>query len=372
MSIPFIDSQILSTLELLHYCRRFEGKLFSFCFFCPDDCGALLMDIRSLHAARIKQVVVAPYQPQLEQQFELWREAGDNFEVIRALNNSFLNQDLYAQLNFMVGRGVVPVILVENVEASIAGQLELYREVFQLSSSLGAKKLFFPTSEEGLFIDDRFHSYPSNEKVRQLMSEGGSSNIPAEVVSLILENQEAFRLDVVLVQARRGSVYEEVFTHAGSGTLFTSEFPNELRPARRSDVRDIMAIMGPQIADRTLTPLSEEGLLSLIPHFTVYCLNEQIVAAAALIEFGDSYELSKLCTLPRYQAKGRARALVESLIERARREGKRAVFALTVQDYVGAFFERIGFACVSRESLPATWQQGYDFSRNSKAYQYLL
>ena len=78
------------------------------------------MDIRSLHAARIKQVVVAPYQPQLEQQFELWREAGDNFEVIRALNNSFLNQDLYAQLNFMVGRGVVPVILVENVEASIA------------------------------------------------------------------------------------------------------------------------------------------------------------------------------------------------------------------------------------------------------------
>ena len=167
-------------------------------------------------------------------------------------------------------------------------------------------------------------------------------------------------------------MYEEVFTHAGSGTLFTSEFPNELRPARRSDVRDIMAIMGPQIADRTLTPLSEEGLLSLIPHFTVYCLNEQIVAAAALIEFGDSYELSKLCTLPRYQAKGRAKALVESLIERARREGKRAVFALTVQDYVGAFFERIGFACVSRESLPATWQQGYDFSRNSKAYQYLL
>lgn len=372
MSIPFIDNQILSTLELLHYCRRFEGKLFSFCFFCPDDCRALLMDIRSLHAARIKQVIVAPFQPQLEQQFELWKEAGDNFEVIRVLNNTFLNQDLYTTLNARLSEGVVPVVLVENVEGSTAGRLELYKEVFELSNSLGAKKLFFSSSEEGLFINNKFLSYPSNEQVRLALHEGDTTNIPREIVALIIENQEAFRIDVVLVQARRGSVYEEVFTHAGSGTLFTCEHLNELRPARRSDVRDIMAIMGPQIADRTLTPLSEEGLLSLIPHFTVYCVNEQIVAAAALVEFGDSYELSKLCTLPRYQAKGRAKALVESLLERARLDGKRAVFALTVQGYVGAFFERIGFERVSRESLPSAWRQGYDLSRKSTAYQYVL
>jgi N-acetylglutamate synthase-like GNAT family acetyltransferase len=96
------------------------------------------------------------------------------------------------------------------------------------------------------------------------------------------------------------------------------------------------------------------------------------VCAAALRSYGDSVELAKLCTLPRFQARGRARALVLALVEEARKQGKRMIFALTVQPYVGEFFERLGFKPIERELLPEQWRQGYDFSRPSKAYNMQL
>ncbi len=82
--------------------------------------------------------------------------------------------------------------------------------------------------------------------------------------------------------------------------------------------------------------------------------------------------MGKLCTLPRYQARGRARELVRAILDKARQDGKRAVFALTVQDYVAEFFERLGFRQVPRESLPPSWQAGYDFSRPSRAFLHSL
>lgn len=168
------------------------------------------------------------------------------------------------------------------------------------------------------------------------------------------------------------AIYEEVFTHAGSGTLFTREYPNILRRARESDVRDIFALMQPYFVEGSLKRVSEEELLEILPSFMVYSVNEQIVAAAALIEYGDSCELGKLCTLPRYQARGRARALVRELLKEAKKRGKRSVFALAVQPYAAEFFERLGFIATERESLPASWQAGYDFSRPSSAFEYSL
>jgi N-acetylglutamate synthase-like GNAT family acetyltransferase len=60
------------------------------------------------------------------------------------------------------------------------------------------------------------------------------------------------------------------------------------------------------------------------------------------------------------------------MIEEARKQGRSAVFALTVQPYVGEFFEKLGFLTVPREELPDDWKKGYDFSRPSKGYLFKL
>jgi amino-acid N-acetyltransferase len=197
-------------------------------------------------------------------------------------------------------------------------------------------------------------------------------NLPSGRVQFFLDQQTSRDIDIVIVQARRGAIYEEVFTHAGSGTLLSQEYKNVLRQADEGDVRDIMAIMQPYIADRALKSMAEDELLAMIGSFMVFAVNDQIIAAAALIDYGNAAEVGKLCTLPRFQARGRARELVKALLKRAQERGKEYVFALTVNPQVGEFFEKLGFTKVERESLPEGWKSGYDFTRPSTAYRYNL
>lgn len=361
---------MLSSLEFLHYCRRFQNQLFSFCFFSAEHCRLLLMDLRVLHAARIRNVVFTPYDENLMRSFQTWIEAGDDFILIHLRDGDDVSDSVVGSVSAALDRGQVPVVFVEFGEAVCDRDIRLQRDVFMLSELLGAKKMFFSIQDEGLRFGDALQSYPTPESVRHALSEGVALNMPASRLEVLLCEQERTGIDVVLVGAREGSVFEEVFTHAGSGTLFSREYTNELRPAEAKDLRELMAIMTPQIADGSLTAMSEDKLLELMPSFWVYTVNSQVVAGAALIEFGDASELSKLCTLPRYQAKGRARAVVEALLEKAQGEGRRYVFALTVQDYVGKFFERIGFVRVARDELPEAWKAQYDLTRPSKAYRY--
>ena len=365
-----LDSQMLSTLELLHYCQRFRERLFAFCFECSDDCEELLVDLRILHAAGIRQALFCAADSHLVSKLELWNRSGYRFTIVEASLGDLKTAAFIGELQRELGEGKVPLVALQEFPEDEVGRLEAQRGVMHCAVALGARKVFFPGRVAALEINGRMRSYPTDEELERALSGEGEINLSRERLRFIAEQQKLHLVDMVIVAAQRGAIYREVFTHSGSGTLFTRAYPNVLRPARETDVRDIMAIMQPYVEEGSLKPVSEEGLLASIRSYTVYAVNDQIVAAAALIEYGDHYELGKLCTLPRYQARGRARDLVRALQERARREGKVGLFALTVQDYVGDFFERLGFEAVSRHSLPPAWQQGYDFTRPSRAFYY--
>ncbi len=372
MTSPSIDTQILSTLELLYYCRRFQNTLFGFLFQEHRHCEQVVMDLRVLQAAGIRQVIVCPDDDELVSVLETWNRSGDRFVVIEVSASELGTPAFIERLQRELRSGAAPFVALQDMPRELAGRQALESVVIELLVALGCQKVFFPSEESGLYIDGVFKSYPPVEKIREALNSGASFNIPVERVRFLVEQQERHGIDLVLVRARRGAIFEEVFTHAGSGTLFTQEYPNILRAANESDVRQIMAIMQPYVAEGALRPVTEEELLGGIRSFMVYSVNDQIVCAAALKSYGDSCELAKLCTLPRFQARGRARTLVIALIDEAKRQRKRSIFALTVQPYVGEFFERLGFVPVEREILPDDWKRGYDFSRPSKAYQKLL
>lgn len=366
---PSIDSQILSTLELLHYCRRFQNSVFAFLFKEHSHCEQLVMDLRVLQAAGIRQVIVCPDDDDLVSTLETWNRAGDKFVVIEVTASEIGTEALLNRLNSELGAGCSPFVALQDMPDELSSRQALEDRIIECLATLGCSKVFFPAEEPGLLVDGIFKSYPTLEQVHEALARGASLNLPAERVQFLIKQQQLHDIDLVLVEARRGAIFEEVFTHAGSGTLFTRDYSNILRAATEGDVREIMAIMQPYVAEGALKPVTEEELLGIIRSFIVYSVNGQVVCAAALKDYGDSVELAKLCTLPRFQARGRARALVRALVDEARKQGKRSIFALTVQPYVGDFFERLGFHQVPRETLPEQWQAGYDFSRPSKAYR---
>ncbi len=372
MTIPAVDVQMLSTLELLHYCRRFQDTLFAFFFKNPSQCSAVLMDLRVLFAARIQQVIFCAADSSLSQSLAGWNRSGDRFSVVEVESKDLLTVKLLDRVRAELAAGNAPFVAITDLPVDSEARQPVEADVISAAVSLGAEKVFFPGAAPGLLVNGKCRSYPSMLEVREAIESKAALNIPAERLRFLADQQELHSIDLVLVEARRGAIYEEVFTHAGSGTLFTREYPNILRQADEKDVRDIMALMHPYIAEGTLKAISEDSLLALIPAFTVYSVNDQIIAAAALIDYGDSSELAKLCTLPRFQARGRARALVRAVLDRAKNEGKSSVFALTVQPYVGEFFERIGFKGVERECLPLEWKASYDFTRQSRAYLYVF
>lgn len=363
---------MLSALELLHYSRKFRDSLFVFSCRDPRHCSELLTDIRVLRSAGIKQVLFCAPDDHLSLQIESWNKSGETFSIIPVDTASLRDGRLSIALRRELGKGLAPFVSMDSLPSSEGEWIEFEGLVVQCAALLSAKKVFFPGVERGVEIEGKFTSYPSISFLRDAQRSGVSSNLPWERIEAFVSSQERFGIDLVLVEARRGAVYEEVFTHGGSGTLFTQEYPNILRKAQESDVRDIMALMQPYITEGSLKAVSEDELLKIIRSFMVYSVNDQLVASAALIEYGGMVELAKLCTLPRFQARGRARELVKALLEEGRARGMQGVFALTVNDYVGAFFERLGFSAVPRETLPQEWKDSYDFSRPSKAYLYPL
>jgi amino-acid N-acetyltransferase len=365
-----IDAQMLQTLELLHYCQRFAGKLFAFVFERSRDCEEMLSDLRVLHAASIRQAIFCAADPGLHAKLELWNRSGHKFLVLEGTLADLRTAAFIGRLQRKLGEGSLPLVALRDFPADERGRLRADDAIMHCAVCLGAVKVFFPGEQAGLSLDGRIRSYPTAGELQDALDAGRPSNVSHERLQFLVAQQRLHAVDMVIVPARRGSIYEEVFTHSGSGTLLTRDYPNVLRPARETDVRDIMAIMQPYIEDGSIKSVSEEALLKSIPSFTVYSVNDQIVAAAALIPHEDCYELAKLCTLPRYQARGRARDLVRALQERTRGDGKRALFALTVQPFVGQFFERVGFVPVQRERLPGSWQKDYDFERPSSAYWY--
>lgn len=363
-----IDAQMLQTLELLHYCQRFADKLFAFVFERSEYCEELLVDLRVLHAAQIRQVLFCVHDNDLLNKLELWNRSGHKFLVLEADISDLKTAAFIGHLQRSLGEGHLPFVALHDFPQDEKGRLEADEAIMHCAVCLGAVKVFFPGEQPGLHLEGKLRSYPTASELYDAVEEKKSTNMSAAQLRFLASQQQLHAVDMVIAQAKRGAIFREVFTHSGSGTLLTREYPNILRPARETDVRDIMAMMQPYIDNGSIKPVSEESLLRSIPSFTVYSVNDQIVAAAALLPHDDCYELAKLCTLPRYQARGRARDLVRALQEQTKKDGKRALFALTVSEFVGDFFERLGFVRTDRERLPEAWKSRYDFSRPSNAY----
>jgi hypothetical protein len=214
-----IDTQILSTLELLHYCRRFQNTIFAFLFQEHSHCEQVVMDLRVLQAAGVKQVIVCPDDDELVSVLETWNRSGDRFVVIEVSASDISTPEFMDRLKGELASGAAPFVALQDMPEDLAGRQVLESVVIELLVALGCEKVFFPSEESGLYIDGVFKSYPPVEKVRSALDSGATFNLPIERVRFLVEQQERHGIDLVLVRARRGAIFEEVFTHAGSGTL---------------------------------------------------------------------------------------------------------------------------------------------------------
>ncbi len=166
---------------------------------------------------------------------------------------------------------------------------------------------------------------------------------------------------------------DELFTYAGSGTLFTPKRYVAVRDLGLDDFDAAHDLVGRGVAEGYLAPRPPAAVDRILARgFGAFVEDRYLAGIGALLLHPDarSGEIAALYTVTRFLGEGMGGHLVRYAVARARRERLRQIFACTTSERVGAFFARQGFAEVACSELPASRWRGYDRERRALLHCY--
>ena len=401
----------------------FEGELIE-----AGRLNALVHDLSLLHALGIRLVLVHGSRPQVQAQLELKglktsfcaglritdaaalvcvKEAagGIRLDIEAAFSQGLPSTPManskirVVSGNFVVAR---PVGIVDGVDFQHTGVVRkidteavertLRADALVLMSPLG----FSPTGEAfNLKVEDvatRAAIALKADKLILIGSQDGVRNATGKLLSeLALEEAERMLAtrdgpepvlsDLnYLVRACRGGVPRahlipmrldgglliELFTHAGVGTLVSTEQLGALREATSDDVGGILKLIEPLEADGTLVKRARELIEREIGQFSVFEHDDFIQGCAALYPFEEAAmgELACLTVHSDYRESGLGERLMKRIEARARMAGLNRLFVLTTR--ASHWFLKRGFAMAKVEDLPVQRQRMYNWQRRSQ------
>jgi amino-acid N-acetyltransferase len=172
----------------------------------------------------------------------------------------------------------------------------------------------------------------------------------------------------LVTRRAEGSLLQELFTHAGVGTMVTADALEKLRPAKIEDVRGMLALIEPLEADGTLVKRSRELLEAEIGNFLVVEHDGVIVGCAALYPYPEekSAEFACLAVADGYREEGYGERLLKACEERARGLRLRRLFALTT--HAAHWFLEHGWRPTDVKALPEQRQALFNWRRGSKVF----
>ncbi len=123
-----------------------------------------------------------------------------------------------------------------------------------------------------------------------------------------------------------------------------------VRPAEIHDVVEIHHLIENYASMGNLLPRPINELYRHLRDFFVVIVDDRVIACGALEIFTETLgEVRSLVVEDRHKGHGYGRLLVEKIIDEARHIGLRQLMALT---YVPAFFQKIDFDTVEKNTLP--------------------
>lgn len=168
-----------------------------------------------------------------------------------------------------------------------------------------------------------------------------------------------------------GVILKEIFSNMGVGTMVHANVYQSLRRMERDDVPDVLRLIKPLAAEGYLVPRREEDVVAALDDFVVYEVDGAIHGCGALHPFGEQMaEIAALAVDESYKHLGIGRRMVSFLLERAKEQGLRRVFALTTR--TSDWFLQFGFRRGNTGDIPESRREQYDRARNSRIYLYEL
>ncbi len=159
---------------------------------------------------------------------------------------------------------------------------------------------------------------------------------------------------------------DELFTYAGSGTLFTHESYIEVRPLSIDDFDAANDLIQKGTDEGYLVARSAAEIDRVLEQgFGAFVEGRYLAGVGSLLVDDEqaSGEVAALYTVTRFLGEGVGMHLVQYAVDWARELGLAYIFACTTSEPVGAFFVRQGFREVTHDSILSPKWKNYDPQR---------
>jgi amino-acid N-acetyltransferase len=242
-----------------------------------------------------------------------------------------------------------------------------------LSIALKASKLIYLLPYPGLTYNHQLRLNADVTEVKQLLDTNQNA------IDEPVRSKAAYAVRTIeggiprahIIDCRiHDGLLKEIFSKVGIGSMIHSNPYSQIRKARRKDVGMIYSLTKGGVKDEALRPRTRLSIESDIAEYFVYEIDESVIGCFRITTFPRSrtVELGSVFVHPAYQGRRIGKAMVEFAVEKAKKDGKNRIVALSTQ--TAPFFrDTCGFQQGTTSVLPKKLREGLRNSgRNSQVF----
>jgi amino-acid N-acetyltransferase len=275
-------------------------------------------------------------------------------------------------LQTLLNQGIIPVV----PPLGFDGDGKTYRVnsdsvAVALGDALKATKLIFITAQDGLRYNDQIIRQMLVVELQKLLQQNGASFAP-DMVSKAQHAVGACLAGVQRVHIINGRVDEgllaEVFSNEGIGTLIYANEYQQIRPAKKKDIRAIQMLTKKAVESDELVKRTRAHIEKSLADYYIFEIDKNPVACVALHAYPEQGkgELACLYVNPSHENQGIGRKLIQFIENKTRELGLTELITLSTQAFT-YFQSKGGFVEGIPDDLPPGRREKYEQSgRHSK------
>jgi len=288
------------------------------------------------------------------------------------LNTGKVERVDVAMLETLLKEGITPVVPPLGFDSEgRTYRLNSDHVAVAIAQALSAAKILFMCPLEGLRLGGELLRQVLVSDLETLLAQR-SQDFPSDSYSKARHAAAACKGGIPRVHILNGGVDDgllaEVFSNEGIGTLVYANEYQQIRPALKKDVRNILRLTKESVETEELMKRTRSAIEKHLSDYYIFEIDKNPVACVALHLFPEQGkgELAYLYVSPSHENQGIGRKLVQFVEARAREQGMQELISLSTQAF-NFFTSKAGFTEGSPEDLPPARRDQYDATRrNSK------
>ena len=273
-------------------------------------------------------------------------------------------------LQTLLAQGIVPVI----PPLGFDGDGKTYRVnsdsvAVAVADALKATKLIFITTQDGLMHNGQLIRQMLVADLNALLHKAGFA---PDMLSKARHAAAACNAGVQRVHVINGKVDEgllaEVFSNEGIGTLIYANEYQQVRPAKKKDIRSIQVLTKDSVVNDELVRRTRATIEKQLNDYYIFEIDKNPVACVALHLYPETNkgELACLYVSASHENQGIGQKMIQFVENKARELGINELLTLSTQAFT-YFQSKAGFTEGTPDDLPPARREKYDQSgRNSK------